>query len=1175
MRPPIAFRLARVRLINFHNFVDETVELRGGGHLFLLGDNGSGKTTVLDAIHYVLSGGEGIELNAAARLGGRRDEGRTIQGVVLRYDFERGVRNEGGAIAYAALELEGDGGARLCLAVGVEATTMDARPARWGVMTRRSLAELPLLESDVPCGRELLRERLGRSDVFFQLGEYRRHVADRLFGGEAGYREVCRFWSMAKAYREIVAGAADLGALFRRLLPAPDGETFTEILRSLRAIEEIEVALGGIAEQRAYVAGLLGAASEVAELRQAAARYRWLLTHREREDERARAAAASALSETLEEAIAEAGRETAAAEARRASADEAVRAVERAEGGELLAALRRAGERVQELGAEAVRREREVAGRARAASVAAAERAGEAGALARALEDAAGAIERERQRAALLPGALAFAGALAARVREAAACVEAPVGEAPVGEAMFAAADAARGLAAGEVARARKELAIARAVAASAVEEAERVTVARDALAASAEDAPMLPGVAAALAALAAAGIDAAPLCACLETRPAANGARVADLERLAGPEVMGAMVVAAGRAAEALAVVRAVAPELRVAVRTARATLPPWAEELLVPAVDERGATAVAVLGAALVQPAALGEPRAADQGLLELRGLGWGAGTREPRWLGSEARRASRRAHLDALERELAAAVGARSAAEARARLAGAALEAHEALVESIAEVTSRHIVEKRSTVAASARRAATLEEEAARARREAAEATGHAEAARRELDALSARAGDAGVREIEVRLAGLRDARAAAAATCDALVRERARREADRERAMLDAQTAAQRASSLDAELARASDAVRYGAGLTGDDDAIAHHVRVVHRGDSFRSTEAVREKIRECERRAIELQVELGGDGSRGVRFLGFAAQFGFDYQQVENRLVDRRDQPAAGILVELDRTLAEQRELAGERTRDLMERLVMGSLARDLQEQVESLHRAVRDINRLLAGLRFGATEYQLTVAARPDRRELVDLVRSLSLLDDDSRRAFRGWIEDRLADLRGGEDGVVPEVLDYRTWFDVRIRMRTTGAEGVDLTRSLRVLGSGGEQGVPNYLIVFALGKLLFDSTQAAVRPLLFDEAFYGIDAGRRDQLLRFASDCGLQIAVASPDQDGATPAVQQATTLFVVKDEAGDVHLFPYHYWNRSPVQGSLLEDGPAASAPEQAQCGSPPHEG
>jgi hypothetical protein len=213
-------RVVRLRLVNFHNFTDELIEVQGGGHLFLLGDNGSGKTTALDAIHYVLSGGQSLELNAAARVGGRREDGRSIQGVVLRFDAERGVVNEGGAIAYAALELEDAATERrLCIGIGTEATTMEARVSRWGFVTRQALDDLPLVRDlegrRFPTPREALRDALPSGDVFYRMGDYRSAVASRLFGGPALYEEVCRFWSMGKAYREIVAGSKDFAGLFR------------------------------------------------------------------------------------------------------------------------------------------------------------------------------------------------------------------------------------------------------------------------------------------------------------------------------------------------------------------------------------------------------------------------------------------------------------------------------------------------------------------------------------------------------------------------------------------------------------------------------------------------------------------------------------------------------------------------------------------------------------------------------------------------------------------------------------------------------------------------------------------------------------------------------------------------------------------------------------------------
>ena len=270
----MTYQLRRVRLVNLHNFVDETMELRAGGHLFLLGDNGSGKTTVLDAVHDVLAGGE-LEWNAAARLGGRRDEGRSLQGIVLRFDAERGVRRPGGAIAYAALELHDAAADRvLTIGIGTEATTMDARTARWGFVTARPLAEVTLVDGDDrPRDREGLRLQLGAAAVFAPLAGFRRELAARLFGSAAAYADAVRFWSMAKAYREIVATARDFGALFERLLPAPDGEVFDEVLRALAAIDDLEVAVRELGDQAAYVGGLAALAEEVGAAREAGARW--------------------------------------------------------------------------------------------------------------------------------------------------------------------------------------------------------------------------------------------------------------------------------------------------------------------------------------------------------------------------------------------------------------------------------------------------------------------------------------------------------------------------------------------------------------------------------------------------------------------------------------------------------------------------------------------------------------------------------------------------------------------------------------------------------------------------------------------------------------------------------------------------------------------------------------
>ena len=92
---------------------------------------------------------------------------------------------------------------------------------------------------------------------------------------------------------------------------------------------------------------------------------------------------------------------------------------------------------------------------------------------------------------------------------------------------------------------------------------------------------------------------------------------------------------------------------------------------------------------------------------------------------------------------------------------------------------------------------------------------------------------------------------------------------------------------------------------------------------------------------------------------------------------------------------------------------------------------------------------------------------------------------------------------------------------------------------------MPNYLLLFAVAHFHYDGHKFPLRPLLCDEAFYGIDTGRRDQLLGFASGLGLQLLVASPEQDGVRKEVPYSTTVIVVKDEHCDVHLHHFHWAN------------------------------
>jgi hypothetical protein len=1171
------FRLHAIRLVNFHNFIDEMVEIRDGGHLFLLGDNGSGKTTVLDAIHYVMAGGE-LELNAAARLGGRRDGGRTLQGLVLRYDLERGVRNEGGAVAYAAVELVGEGGERLSLGVGTEATTLDAKVTRWGFVVRRPLAEVAFLDdAERPLGREALRRQLGSNHVFAQLAGYRKEIARRLFGSERQYEEVVRFWGMAKAYREIVASARDFGALFERLLPSPDGAVFDEILRTLRAIDDLELALRDLDGQADYVRGLVELAREVASHREAAARYRWLAVVRERE-----AATATRERELREaERLAEvAGGLDAEAEAARLAserADESLRRAERDESAGLLLAVR-----------DGEARRDEVANDRERAAHAAREAKGERESVARVVidrrrelrssaTDAARSVDAAARGLAELPGDLASLGKLGSALGAIAAAASGEGSrELPPVISFQADLGASRDVVDALTIEARDRL-----IAAGVVSRSARV--ARETAAASvaeledSREGVIVPGLERARRALADERIAARPLYELLEPADGADAAELAAIEALATADALAALVVPPADVDAARRIVAAVAPEIRVVVAAAvDLPLPPWCERALASCSPE---TRVArdVLAALLHQPDALGEVSPLrDDGALALRGLGFQLVARAPRWLGAEARRRAGAEQLAAAREQLVAATAIESDATRTVRAAEALVSLVEDLVRAV-DAAGSTVVGAWHAASAAAQRLELANRMYDNAERRRLELDTRLAVVEVDLAALRGRIDGVDLDELERRLASLRVARDRGHARWKTALAAQADAVASASAARRRAAEAAAVTVSLDDRLVDAARALRDRLAAIGsvvasavaaaDDDELAHYVRITQRGDSFRSLESICQRIVEVERAADIAAAELDNDGSRGVRSLSHATRFGFNYSSDRNEIVDRRGQPIAGVLAELERSIAEQRTVVNDRTRMLMDSLVMGELARHLQAQVHSLHDMIKGINRVLRDLRFGPSSYRFEVTPRTDRAELIDLVRRLSILDEDSRSKFRAWIDAHLDELRAADEGEAPALLDYRRWFEFKLRASTTNAEGVELTRALRAVGSGGEQGVPNYLLVLALAKLMFDAAGAAVRPLLFDEAFYGIDAGRRDQLLRLATELGLQLFVASPDQDGATPAVRTATTLFVVKDANHDVHLAPYHYWNHTAEAQTGLFDAPGAD-PDAAAC-------
>ncbi len=92
--------LTKIRLINWHYFTDETIDVKGS--VLFSGDNASGKSTILDAIQLVLTTNT-RRFNPAAN----EKSKRTLQGYVRCKTGDEGnvyLRANGPVISYVALE---------------------------------------------------------------------------------------------------------------------------------------------------------------------------------------------------------------------------------------------------------------------------------------------------------------------------------------------------------------------------------------------------------------------------------------------------------------------------------------------------------------------------------------------------------------------------------------------------------------------------------------------------------------------------------------------------------------------------------------------------------------------------------------------------------------------------------------------------------------------------------------------------------------------------------------------------------------------------------------------------------------------------------------------------------------------------------------------------------------
>lgn len=1191
MKPRECYRITAVRVVEFHNLGTTTIEIPEGGHLFLLGDNGSGKTTILDAIHLVLTAGREMEFNSAARVAGAKDSGgRTIQGIVLRYNAVTGRPMRETGITYAAVELKSDAGRVISLAIGLSADGMDIAFERWGGIASVPVAELPLAVEEGGRLRAATQSEFKRAVVALTGGKYYGHINDyadavgaRLFGGEAKYADVCKLLRTAKAYREIAARAANYDDLFRRLLEDPSRDTFEPLLKGLRELEESKGRLEQIDERATYLNELRRESERLATLRLKTDLVAWSEAEAER-------ISAVREGEALAESEQAGQRELSALEGEWAALkDDAARARERLsdlrakDKTGLVGQEKAAGQRLSEAERKSADAERVLAEDRRAAGAAEKAAKGASEHRVAVLRKHADALSAAGKAANFPAGEVvdALYGAENADGGGTPSLPGAGYGRAAVPSA--ASVEDFRELFTKVRRRATTEVSVRTDTAfqvRAELESAHRETEARrrelDAIRERGENLPDVPGFDEARAEIRARMLNACPMYELLEPASGCDARHLALLERLVGDEFLATWVVRPDEADQVRRIARKSAdgggtPSLpnavrgRVAVPLATVAvrggsddvsvndLAPWLGTLV--SFEESDVEAVALLARHL---AAKGGP--VDGDFLSLktwlfRGREGLLPDAKPRLIGAKARAAEQARLEKAAEARLAEAERTEKAAAKESAACDQARSSMQTFVERL-EAARDDAAREAASVASADAELRRVGERASLSAARAEECRRAASACREELEDVRVRMRAEGIDgSLEKRIASAEKTvqakeRAADAAReriggvrgrLEGLAKARAAREAE----------AAESAARAAASLARFSALVPEGKDAA--QFAATEFPQIAGAGSDFA---ALREGLAK-DSGAAEAKIEQRIRDQKGE-------SYAFSFDRAANRIVDRRGVSLAEVLADETRRLDELKGVLDKKSREVFEQIFMGEVMRRLYLDLMRITDLTGRIQRQLAGRKFGSNRYAFSLSPVPEYEGFVRLVRKGYALDSGGDKdELRDYLEQHRDEILNADIDTVPDIFDYRKWFRFELKVVTENEEGRVIDRKVKSMGSGGEQAVPNYLLILTVAEFLFHGGDGVEPPktalLLFDEAFYGIDAARRDQLLAFADALGLQLFVSSPDQDGVKREIRHSVSLIVVKDENLDVHLTPV-VWRNVASQGDLL----SAAAPE-----------
>ncbi|CAK1756606.1 SbcC/MukB-like Walker B domain-containing protein [Vibrio crassostreae] len=215
-------------------------------------------------------------------------------------------------------------------------------------------------------------------------------------------------------------------------------------------------------------------------------------------------------------------------------------------------------------------------------------------------------------------------------------------------------------------------------------------------------------------------------------------------------------------------------------------------------------------------------------------------------------------------------------------------------------------------------------------------------------------------------------------------------------------------------------------------------------------------------------------------------------------------------------------LLEHRQAAQEAA-EQMEKNFRGIIVGELQSRFEQMKYTFNQLNNLLKKTPFHDNIYSFHYKAL-ETESLNTIYEYITTASKEETELVGTMFEtasdhpaiDLLKEALISGDDLINEIRDYRSFFTYDMKMRNPEMGGERRVADMQHTGSGGEQQTPAYIALAAsfmnVYKIRDHSSRGACLVLL-DEAFNNMDGGNASAAVSFLKKTGLQLLIAAPPE--------------------------------------------------------------